>query len=114
MKTLIKNYKTPKVDRNVLQNALLIHAREENKVKILSYPFVMVVFLIFLQNLVQFNLSNIDIFVSIIGNVNIFIIIFINLLVWMIYFIFQNPLLISWTFLLYYISRIYSYSKVKF
>jgi hypothetical protein len=114
MKTLIKNYKTPLVNRNVLQNALLIHWQKESKVKILSHMFLIVIFLIFIQNLVQFNLSNIDIFVSVIGNINIVLIIFINLLVWMTYFIFQNPLLIVWTFFLYYVSRMHYYSKVAY
>lgn len=113
MKTLIKNYKTPKVDKSVLQNALLIHSRKESKVKILSYTFLIVIFLIFMQNLIQLNLSNIDIFVSVIGNVNVLLILFINLLVWITYFIFQSPLLILSTFFLYYISRMYYYSKVK-
>lgn len=112
LKILIKNYKTPKVNSNILKNALLIHSKKESNIKILSSIFLIVLFIIFVKNLVQLNISHIDIFVSVIGNVNIFIIIFINLIVWMIYFIFQNTLLISWAFFLYYISRIYYYSKI--
>ena len=113
MKTLIKNYKTPKVNNNILKNVLLIHSKEENKIQVMPYIFLLIIFLIFIQNLVQLNISNIDIIVSVIGNINIFILVIINLIVWMISFIIQNPLLISWTFFLYYISRIYSYSNLK-
>lgn len=112
MKTLIKSYKTPKVDINVLKNVLLIHSKKESKVKILSYIFLMVIFLIFIKNLVQLNISYIDISISV-GNINIFVLVLINLIVWIIYFIFQNLLLISWVFFLYYMSIIYCYSKVE-
>ena len=47
MKTLIKNYKTPKVDSNILKNVLLIHSKEENKIQVIPYIFLLIIILIF-------------------------------------------------------------------
>lgn len=108
MKTLIKKYEMPKVDKKILKNVFLKKQRKENKLLIILWIIFSILFLLFLESLFLLNLSYFDLLISSFMSVNFYFLLFLNLLIWIIYFVFNNLVLIGGSLFLSYILFVFT------
>lgn len=127
MKNLIKNYRVPKVNPNVLSVALkniksLSTKKEQeenitfvknNYILILSCIFASVFLVFFMKSLIELNLSYIDVLLSSLNSIGIFLVVILNLIIWTFYFMYQNILSIIMLVFLYYFWVLYIYERQR-
>lgn len=107
MKTIIKNYKHPQVNPNLLNQILQIQKRKNILLVLTQYIAFSLIFTLFIANQVNLNIEYYSIFASF-WNISFLIQIVFQVIIWVIHFFMNNILLISWLFLLSFISNIYS------
>jgi hypothetical protein len=112
MKTLIKNYITPQVDKSILQIVLNKKVKHENKLLLITYVLLSIIFLMFIKNLIILNIWYLDITINMFLNINMYLLIIINLIIWIINFVFKNILIIGLIYFICYLVTIFNSNTI--